>query len=56
MNNSNVFQIGRASLHGGRGVIVLDTPCGTYEIDLCECQTPVQIEDWEAPIEVETKV
>ncbi|MCX5831170.1 MAG: hypothetical protein NT140_04675 [Deltaproteobacteria bacterium] len=39
-------QIGRARLARERGIIILDTPGGDYEIDLNECRTPAEIADW----------
>ena len=46
MKNSKAVQIGRARLDRDRGIIVLDTPGGDYEIDLSECRTSAEIEDW----------
>lgn len=48
MENSvdRVVQIGRARLDRERGIIVLDTPGGDYEIDLSECRTPAEVADW----------
>lgn len=46
MEDSKVVQIGRARLDRDRGIIILDTPGGDYEIDLKECRTPAEIADW----------
>ena len=48
MENSvdRIVRRGRARLDRDRGIIILDTPGGDYEIDLSECQTPAEIEDW----------
>jgi len=45
MGNS-VEKVGQARLERERGIIILDTPGGDYEIDLSECRTPTEIEDW----------
>lgn len=48
MENSvdRVVQRGRARLDRDRGIIILDTPGGEYEIDLNECRTPAEVVDW----------
>ena len=48
MENSvdRIVRRGRARLDRDRGVIILDTLGGEYEIDLNECRTPAEVEDW----------
>ena len=46
MENSKVGQVGRARLDSDRGIIILDTPGGDYEIELSECRTSAEIADW----------
>lgn len=52
MKDLEVVQIGRAHLDRERGVIILATPGGDYEIDLNECRTPTEIEDWEKRLSI----
>jgi hypothetical protein len=44
----------KSRLDGDRGVIVLDTPGGDYDVDLSTFRTPAEIGDWKEHLSKKT--